>query len=91
MNTHLWTIVCTFGDDPSICLGEEAILTDQTDGQTDGHITILRNELNKPQIYWQKCKRFTKKFTCLQCVHTAQLVHIKVKSSNDNDFYSFFL
>jgi len=34
MPTDLGTIVCKFGDDPSICLGEEAILTDQTDRQT---------------------------------------------------------
>jgi len=33
MKTRLATIVCKFGDDMSICLGEEAILTDQTDGR----------------------------------------------------------
>ena len=53
MKTHLATIVCKFGDDPSICLGEEAILTDQTDRQMDrrtphdGIYLILRNELKK--------------------------------------------
>jgi len=35
MKTHLATIVCKFGDDPSICLGEEVILTDKTDRHTD--------------------------------------------------------
>jgi len=35
MKTNLATIVCKFGDDPSIWLGEGVILTDQTDGQMD--------------------------------------------------------
>jgi len=48
MRTDLGTIMCNFGDDRSICLGEEAILTDETDRQTphDGIQLILSNELN---------------------------------------------
>ena len=41
MKTHLGTIVCKFGYDTSICLGEEAILTDQTDRRTEGRRTMV--------------------------------------------------
>jgi len=42
MKTHLAIIVCKFGDDLAICLGEEAILTDQTDSQRDGQTDAAR-------------------------------------------------
>jgi len=54
MQVHLETILCKFGRDPAICVGEEAICAKvyrRTDGRTDGCRAIALahswNELKK--------------------------------------------
>ena len=42
MHADLQSVMCKFGGDPAICLGEEAIYANvyrQTDGQTDRQTT----------------------------------------------------